>query len=61
MQVVRLRRAVGIWNAGETAGFQPARAAELIASGVAELVTPEVQPRVRARLAPAAKPKKSGD
>jgi hypothetical protein len=41
MIILRMLRGHGIWNAGEIAGFPPARASEMIASGVAEIAAPE--------------------
>jgi hypothetical protein len=39
MIVVRFKQKVSPWNVGETAGFEDAKAADLIARGAAEAVT----------------------
>lgn len=56
MIAVRVTRPFGLWNAGETAGFPPERAAELIEQGFAErveAVEAASEPPARKRTKPA--------
>ena len=41
MTLVRMIRRWRLWNPGETAGFDPALAGDLVRCGVAEVVAPQ--------------------